>query len=244
MQLKGRGVLVTGAAKRVGRAVALALAGRGANVVVHYHESQEAATRTIEEIKALGVRSTALRADLAKVSDIEALVKETAEFLGRLDVLVNNASVFWRTPLETITERDWDVHLDVNLKATFFCAQAAARIMQKQGEGKIVNISDWAGYRPYPDYIPYCVSKAGVIALTQVLARTLAPTIQVNGVAPGPVLLPEDYDENEREKIVRDTPLGRLGSPDDVAQAVLFLIEGSDFITGHTLVVDGGRLIR
>lgn len=244
MQLKDRGILVTGAAKRVGRAVALALARRGAHVVVHYHRSSEAAQRTVEEIKALGVRATALAADLSRVSEIESLVERAARFLGRLDVLINNAAVFWRTPFGAITERDWDDHLDVNLKATFFCAQAAAQVMQKQGEGKIINISDWAGYRPYADYIPYCVSKAGVIALTQVLARTLAPTIQVNGVAPGPVLLPEDYDEREREKIIQETPLGSLGSPEDVAQAVLFLIEGSDFITGHTLVVDGGRLIR
>lgn len=244
MQLKDRGVLVTGAARRVGRVVALALARRGAHVVVHYHQSSEAAQRTVEEIKALGVRATALAADLSRVSEIESMVERAVQFLGRLDVLVNNASVFWRTPFGSITERDWDDHLDVNLKATFFCAQAAAPVMQKQGEGKIINISDWAGYRPYADYIPYCVSKAGVIALTQVLARTLAPTIQVNGVAPGPVLLPEDYDEREREKIIQETPLGRLGSPEDVAQAVLFLIEGSDFITGHTLVVDGGRLIR
>lgn len=235
---------MTGAARRVGRVVALALARRGAHVVVHYHQSSEAAQRTVEEIKALGVRATALAADLSRVSEIESMVERAVQFLGRLDVLVNNASVFWRTPFGSITERDWDDHLDVNLKATFFCAQAAAPVMQKQGEGKIINISDWAGYRPYADYIPYCVSKAGVIALTQVLARTLAPTIQVNGVAPGPVLLPEDYDEREREKIIQETPLGRLGSPEDVAQAVLFLIEGSDFITGHTLVVDGGRLIR
>lgn len=244
MQLKDRGILVTGAAKRVGRAVALALARRGAHVVVHYHRSSEAAQRTVEEIKALGVRAMALAADLSRVCEIESLIGRAARFLGRLDVLINNAAVFWRTPFGAITERDWDDHLDVNLKATFFCAQAAAQVMQKQGEGKIINISDWAGYRPYADYIPYCVSKAGVIALTQVLARTLAPTIQVNGVAPGPVLLPEDYDEREREKIVQETPLGRLGSPEDVAQAVLFLIEGGDFITGHTLVVDGGRLIR
>jgi NAD(P)-dependent dehydrogenase (short-subunit alcohol dehydrogenase family) len=185
-----------------------------------------------------------LTADLSRVSEIESVVERAARFLGRLDVLINNASVFWRTPFGAITERDWDDHFNVNLKATFFCAQAAAQVMQKQGEGKIINISDWAGYRPYADYIPYCVSKAGVIALTQVLARTLAPTIQVNGVAPGPVLLPEDYDDREREKVIQETPLGRLGSPEDVAQAVLFLIEGSDFITGHTLVVDGGRLIR
>ena len=235
---------MTGAAKRVGRVVALALARRGAHVVVHYHHSSEAAHRTVEEIKALGVRAMALTADLSRVSEIESVVERAARFLGRLDVLINNASVFWRTPFGAITERDWDDHFNVNLKATFFCAQAAAQVMQKQGEGKIINISDWAGYRPYADYIPYCVSKAGVIALTQVLARTLAPTIQVNGVAPGPVLLPEDYDDREREKVIQETPLGRLGSPEDVAQAVLFLIEGSDFITGHTLVVDGGRLIR
>lgn len=239
----GRGVLITGAAKRIGRAIALALAERGADIVIHYHRSEDAARETAREIEARGVRALALQADLANVREIERLIERAADALGRLDILVNNASVFFRTPFGSITEEQWDLNLDVNLKAPFFCAQYAARFMREQGGGKIINIADWAGFRPYAGYIPYCVSKAGLIALTQVLARTLAPTILVNAVAPGPVLLPEDYGEDEIRAIIEGTPLKRLGSPEDVVRAVLFLIEGSDFITGHTLVVDGGRLI-
>lgn len=243
MEIAGKGALVTGAAKRIGRAIALALAERGADVVVHYHRSEAAAHETARAIEALGVRALVLPADLANVREIERLIERAADFLGRLDILVNNASVFFRTPFGSTTEEEWDVHLDVNLKAPFFCAQYDARIMQKQGGGKIINIADWAGFRPYVGYIPYCISKAGVIALTQVLARTLAPTILVNAVAPGPVLLPEEYGEEEVRAILAGTPLKRLGAPEDIVRAVLFLIEGSDFITGHTLVVDGGRLI-
>ncbi|MCS6818133.1 MAG: glucose 1-dehydrogenase [Blastocatellia bacterium] len=243
MNLKGKGAIVTGAARRVGRAIALALAERGADVVVHYHRSEEDARETVREIEVRGVRALAVRADLGEVREIERLIEEAVRFLGHLDVLVNNASVFFRTPFGSITEEQWDLNLDVNLKAPFFCAQYAARVMQQQGGGKIINIADWAGFRPYAGYIPYCVSKAGLIALTQVLAKTLAPTILVNAVAPGPVLLPEEYGEEETRAIIEATPLKRLGSPEDVARAVLFLIEGSDFITGHTLVVDGGRLI-
>jgi len=167
MEIAGKGALVTGAAKRIGRAIALALAERGADVVVHYHRSEAAAHETARAIEALGVRALVLPADLANVREIERLIERAADFLGRLDILVNNASVFFRTPFGSTTEEEWDVHLDVNLKAPFFCAQYAARIMQKQGGGKIINIADWAGFRPYVGYIPYCISKAGVIALTQ-----------------------------------------------------------------------------
>ncbi|MEO0249751.1 MAG: SDR family oxidoreductase [candidate division WOR-3 bacterium] len=243
MEIKGSGILITGAAKRVGKAIALAAARRGGHVVITYNQSQEAAHQTLSEITALGVKACALRADITRVSEIEVMVKQATEFLGRLDVLVNNASVFFRTPFQMISEEEWDLNFNVNLKGTFFCAKFAAEVMLQQGGGKIINIADWAGFRPSVNYIPYCVSKAGVIALTKGLAKTLAPTIQVNAVAPGPVLLPEDYGEEEKQKIIQGTPLQRIGSPEDIAQAVLFLIEGSDFITGHTLVVDGGRLI-
>jgi NAD(P)-dependent dehydrogenase (short-subunit alcohol dehydrogenase family) len=244
VEIKGRGVLITGAAKRVGRAIALELGRRGANVVINYNHSRQAAEHTVREIEATGVSGVAIQADVAKVSEVERMVRQAAEFLGRLDVVVNNASVFYRTPLESVTEADWDINLDVNLKGPFFCAKFAAELMLKHGGGKIINIADWAGFRPYMNYVPYCISKAGVIALTQVLAKTLAPTIQVNAVAPGTVLLPEEFDDHEKEKIIQGTPLRRIGSPEDVVQAVLFLIEGGDFITGHTLVVDGGRLIN
>jgi NAD(P)-dependent dehydrogenase (short-subunit alcohol dehydrogenase family) len=244
MELQGKTALVTGGARRVGKAISLALARRGANVVVNYHRSEEEARQTVEEITALGPRGLAVRADVTRADDVKAMVQTALDCFGRLEVLVNNAAVFFKTPFDTLTEPDWDLTVDSNLKGPFLCALFVGQQMIKQGTpGKIINIGDWSGIRPYVDYIPYCVSKAGVIALTKALAVTLAPTIQVNCVAPGPVLMPEDYGEEEREEIIAGTPLKRFGSPEDVANTVIFLVEGSDFVTGATYLVDGGRLL-
>jgi len=171
------------------------------------------------------------------------MVEAVLAAFGRLDILVNSASVFHRKPLEELTERDWDTNLDTNLKAPFFLSKFAGAAMRRQGAGKIVNIGDWAGIRPYNNYLPYVVSKAGIIGLTKALAKALAPEVQVNCVAAGPVMLPEDYGAEEAAKIAKATLTQRLGSPEDVARAVLFFCEGTDFATGATLVIDGGRLI-
>jgi len=242
MILQGRVALVTGAARRVGQVIALALAKHKAHVVISYRTSRHDAEETVARLLRFGVRAEAIRADVANARDVQALVKHIARRFGRLDVLVNNAAVFARTPFATLTERDWDVHLDTNLKGPFLCSLYASRLMRKTG-GKIINIADWAGKRPYRDYLPYCVSKAGVIALTKALAKELAPTIQVIAIAPGPMLPPQDMTPAERKRIIKQVPLARWGSPQDIANAVLFAIEGTDFMTGTTLFIDGGRLI-
>lgn len=243
MDLSGKVALVTGGARRVGQAIALALAERGAIVGVHYRNSQAQANATVERIAALGSRGRAFFADLEKVSDIKGMIDAVAAEFGRLDILVNSASVFYRKPLEDLTERDWDLNLDTNLKAPFFAAKFAGAIMRPAGAGKIVNIGDWAGIRPYNNYLPYTVSKAGLIGLTKALAKALAPEVQVNCLALGPVLPPEDYDASERERLAKATLTQRLGTPQDVARGVLFFCEATDFATGATLVLDGGRLI-
>lgn len=243
MELKGKTVLVTGAARRVGRVIALALARRGADIAVHYNSSAAEAEKTAGEIRALGVKAEVFRAELSDARAIASLVAGVAGKMGRLDGLVNNAAVFFKTPLDRVTADDWDRTMAVNLRAVFLASVEAGKAMSGAGGGAIVNIADWAGERPYKDYLPYCVSKAGVIALTKGLARTLAPKVRVNAVAPGPVLTPEDLTEEEKREIMEKTPMKRHGSPEDVASAVVWLFEGSDFTTGVVLPVDGGRLI-
>lgn len=227
----------------MGRAIALALAQRGANIVVNYNRSGEEARATVQDIERLGSQAIAVKADISRSAEVKAMVAQALDRFGRVEVLVNNAAVYFKTPFASLTETDWDLTLDTNLKGSFLCAWLLGKRMLEQGEGKIINIADWSGIRPYVDYLPYCVSKAGIIGLTKALALDLAPKVQVNCVAPGPVLLPEDLTHEEREEIIARTPLKRLGSPEDVAKAVLFLIEGSDFVTGAVYLVDGGRLI-
>jgi pteridine reductase len=243
VQAAGKIALVTGAARRVGKAIALALAERGTHVVITYNNSAAEAQATLQEIHARGVQGMALRGNITQGGDVNAIVQQVMERFGRVDILVNNASNYYKTPFGTLTEAQWDDLVGTNLKGTFLVAKRVGDEMLKAGSGKMINLADWAGFRPYKDYIPYCVAKAGVIALTQALAKTLAPTIQVNAVAPGPVLLPEDFSDRQREAVVRATPLKRVGTPLDVAQTVVFLVEGSDFITGAIIPVDGGRLI-
>ena len=243
VQAGGKIALVTGAAKRVGKAIALALADRGAHVVITYNTSAAEALVTLREIEARGVQGMALKGNITRRGDVDSMVRQVIERFGRIDILVNNASNYYKTPFETLTEEQWDDLVGTNLKGTFLVSKRVGDAMLKTGVGKIINLADWAGFRPYKDYLPYCVAKAGVIALTMALAKTLAPHIQVNAVAPGPVLLPEGFSERLREAIVQATPLKRIGTPDDVAQTVVFLVEGSDFITGAIIPVDGGRLI-
>jgi len=242
MNLEGKAILITGAARRIGKAIALSLAGKGARTAIHYNRSSAEAHEVVDEIEAQGREAFAVQGDIREVADCERMVRECCKRFGGIDVLINNASVFFKTPLFQVSEQDWDTTFDANLKGSFFCAQAAAKEMQKRG-GKIVNIADWSGLRPYKNYLPYCVSKAGVIAMTKGLARTLAPKIEVNAIAPGPVLAAEDFDDNDRETIIRHTPLGRFGAPEDIVNAVLFLLEGTNFMTGSTIIIDGGRLI-
>ena len=242
-RLRGRVALVTGGAIRVGRAIGLALAREGCSVAVNYLQSKHAAVATVGEIRSLGVEAAPIRADLAKASEVKKLVSQTISRFGRLDLLVNNAGIFFRTPLAETTPAQWDRLLDVNLRGPFLCSQAAARVMGRAG-GRIINIGDVAGVRAWPGYIPYCVSKAGLLMLTKALALALAPRIQVNCVAPGAVLLPDDFPPRLKRRLKREVPMGREGDPDDVTAAVLFFATAPSYITGQVLFVDGGVTAR
>ncbi len=241
MTLDGKVVLVTGGARRLGRETALALARAGADVAVHYRSSAQDARATRDAIRALGRRSHCVKADLARADEIARLFDEVMDAMGRIDVLVNNAALFGRGEFLGWSEQEWNTFMDVNLKAPFLCAQHAARLFPG-GKGRIVNIADVGGIVPWKGYEPYCVSKAGLIMLTKCMAKSLAPGVLVNAVAPGPVLLPEGADDEERRRAVERTVLGREGAAGEVAEAVRYLVE-SDYVTGTVLVVDGGRLL-
>jgi NAD(P)-dependent dehydrogenase (short-subunit alcohol dehydrogenase family) len=243
MNLRGRTALVTGAARRLGRAIAEDLAAAGAHVAVHHHTSTDDAEAVVAGIRARGGTAERFAADLGDPAAIAPLVAAVVARLGPVDVLVNNASVFYRTPIDTVGEDEWDAVMTVNLKAPYLLSLALGRAMRARGAGKIVNLADIAVDRPHHGYLPYNVSKAGIVALTRSLARELAPAVQVNCVAPGPVLEAIDGTPETTAAVLRRTPLGRLGSATDVAAAVRFLLEGSDFVTGTTVVVDGGRAL-
>ncbi len=242
MELRGRVALVTGAGRRVGRALAVALGGRGMRVAVHYRGSAAGADETCALVAAAGGEAHPFAADLAEPDAPAALVAAAAAHFGALDVLVNSAAVMERTPVGEVTPAQWDAMFAVNLRAPFFAAQAAAAAMGERG-GAIVNLADLAAFETWPAYVPHGVSKAGVVQMTRALARALAPRVRVNAVAPGVVLLPEGWDERASERLRSTTPLARHGTPDDVAGAMLYLLE-ADFVTGETILVDGGRHVR
>jgi NAD(P)-dependent dehydrogenase (short-subunit alcohol dehydrogenase family) len=243
MTLAGRTALVTGAGRRIGRAIAERLAAGGARVAVHYRRSAADAADLVAGIRGRGGEAEAFAADLADAAAVARLGDAVLARFAAVDILVNNASVFYRTPLADLGAREWDDNLAVNLKTPYLLALRFGRLMRERGAGKIVNIGDSGASRPYRDYLPYCVAKAGLVTLTQGLARLLAPEVQVNCIAPGPILLPEDATDEERRQILRHTPLARFGTPADVAAAVAFVIEGGDFVTGATIAVDGGRAL-
>jgi NAD(P)-dependent dehydrogenase (short-subunit alcohol dehydrogenase family) len=239
--LKGRVALVTGAGRRIGRHLALRLAAEGAQVAVHYQHSRMEAEAVAAEIKTTGGEAFAVAADLTRQAEIETLFGAIENRFQRLDILVNNAAVFMPTPLTETTEEQWDRVLDSNLKAQFFCAQRAAPLLRASGHGRIVNFASLGGLLAWPRFTAYSVSKAGVIMLTRSLARTLAPEVTVNAVAPGTISFPDDAPALA-EDYIRKAPLARTGTPDDIANAVMYLIQ-APFVTGHVLVVDGGRSI-
>jgi pteridine reductase len=240
MDLQGKVALVTGGAVRVGRAIALALADAGADIAFSYHSSADAVMATAAEIEAKGRRVLACRADQAQADQVAALVDGTVAQLGRLDVLVNSASLWRRTPWAELDEEAWDQLLDINLKGPFLCARAAAPHLAAQGDGAIVNIVDLSAWAPFPNYMPHSAAKAGLWNLTQALAMELAPAVRVNAIAPGPVLPPPGYTEKQMAAAAKRTLLGRWGSAEDVAQAVVFLAQAS-YITGVVIRVDGGE---
>jgi NAD(P)-dependent dehydrogenase (short-subunit alcohol dehydrogenase family) len=246
MELEGRVALITGG-KRIGLVVAGELAPRGVDVALSYARSRSEAEQAAERVRAANRRATIFQADLSKPEASEALVAQVVDTFGRLDILINMASVYVERPFAELTAAEWDGVLNVDLRAAFLCAHAAAPHMRKQGGGRIINFSDWtakSGRPRYRGFLPYYVSKAAIIALTEALALELASdNILVNAIAPGPILAPPELADGEFRAVERATPLGRWGGEGEIAKAVLALLDG-DFITGETLRVDGGRHVK
>lgn len=244
--LANKTVLVTGSARRIGATIARVLHASGMNIVLHYNASEEEALRLCEVLNAARPHSAVtIRAELQDAESAKALMLQAAEVWNRLDVLVNNASKFYRTPVGKITEYAWDDLMNSNLKMPFFLAQAAAPFVAVH-QGTIINITDTYGERSLRDYSVYCISKGALTMMTRVLAKELAPTVRVNAVAPGQILWPEGENtlsENEKQKMIERITLTRLGEPEDIAKAILYLVRDADYVTGQVLCVDGGRIL-
>jgi pteridine reductase len=240
--LAGRVALVTGAGKRVGRAIALELGRRGMRVVVHFNGSRQGADETVASIRGAGGDATAIQADLGSPDAPDRLIDEVLARHGSLGALVNSAAMMLRTPVGEVTVAEWETMFALNVRAPFFLSQRAAPALVAT-RGSIVNIADLAAFESWPAYVPHGMTKAAVVQMTRALARALAPSVRVNAVAPGVVLMPEGWSADEAEKLRMTTPLARLGSPEDVAQAVVYLLQAG-YVTGETIRVDGGRHIR
>jgi len=240
-KLSGRVALVTGAAKRLGRVVALRLADEGADVAIHYGKSANEAREVVSEIEKRGQHAASFSADLISVPAIQRLFDDATRHFGRLDILVNSAANFLETKFGETSESVWDASLDANLKAPFFCSQAAAPHLAQSGRGVIINFSDIGGLLGWREFLPHSISKAGVIVLTRILAKELAPKVRVNAIAPGTISMPGDPPQLEADYI-RRAPLRRAGRPEEVADAAIYLIT-AEFITGQVLVLDGGRTL-
>jgi NAD(P)-dependent dehydrogenase (short-subunit alcohol dehydrogenase family) len=246
MQLQDKVALITGG-RRIGLVVAGQLAARGADVVLGYKGSRDEAEQAARSVRASGRRAEVVQADLSQAAGCEALISTAAAKLGRIDVLLNMASVYTRRPFDDLTAADWDGTLNVDLRGSFLCALAVVPHMRRQGGGRIINFSDWtarSGRPRYQSYLPYYVAKAGIIALTEALALELASdNILVNAIAPGPILPPPSMSDEELRAVEKATPLGRWGGEIEIAKAVLALVDG-DFMTGETLRIDGGRHVK
>jgi NAD(P)-dependent dehydrogenase (short-subunit alcohol dehydrogenase family) len=237
--LEGQVALVTGAGKRIGRSIALRLAAEGAAIAVNYNTSRAEAESVVREIQSGRAKAVAMQADVSRRADVTRLFAAVEKEFGRLDILVNNAGAFFAAKFEELTDEQWDGIMNVNLKSQFYCAQAAAPIMKRQGRGRIINLSSLGGLLAWPGYTHYCVSKAGTIMLTRCLARALAQEILVNSIAPGTIQFPGDPPD---EEYIQRVPLHRTGTGDDIAAAAVYLAT-SDFVTGQVMVVDGGRTL-
>lgn len=244
MDLKNKVVIITGGAVRVGREISLTLSRAGMKIFCHYNSSEVKAESLKSEIESRGGAIHLFQGDLSQVAIINDLVGEAMKHYGRIDALVNNAAIFFKTPFGEVNEADWDSLHTINLKSPFFLSQKVAKIMLEQKSGKIINIGDAGAVTPFPAYLPYTITKAGIINMTRGLAKALAPNIQVNCINPGPVMIPEDYSEEERSGAINNTLLKREGSAADIAGTVRFLLADSDFITGAVFPVDGGRQAR
>jgi NAD(P)-dependent dehydrogenase (short-subunit alcohol dehydrogenase family) len=238
----GKVALVTGAGVRLGRAIALGLARQGCDLVLHCNKSRREASAVAREIQVLGRKARVIAADLSSANKTLKLARDAEKAFGRIDILINSAAVFWPTPLKRLNIKELDAFLDINLKSPYILTSEIGQRMKKRGAGVIINIACVSGLRPWKTYVPYSISKAGVIALTVGTAKLLGPEVRVNAIAPGTVLPPKDMDASQIEAIKAGLPLKKIGSPDDIVAAVLYLA-GAEFVTGQVLCVDGGRSI-
>lgn len=240
MDPSGKTALITGGAHRVGKAISLALARAGANIVINYNTSSAAAEATAAEIGALGVEALAIQADISDHRQVEKMVAAAVDRFGSVDILVNSASLWRETPFPTNNFDDWHQVTGTLINGSFFCANFVAPLMLKKGQGVIINIIDLAAFEPWPNFMAHSVGKAALLALSRQLALELAPAVRVNAVAPGPVLPPPDYDDAKIARTAQKTLLNRWGAPEDVAEAVLYFIK-ADYVTGEVLAIDGGE---
>jgi NAD(P)-dependent dehydrogenase (short-subunit alcohol dehydrogenase family) len=240
MELEGKTALITGGAKRVGRGITLAFARAGANVVINYNSSADDAVKTAHEAEALGVQAFPVQASVSDYEQVGAMVDAAAARFGTIDVLVNNASTFLPDPLPTDDLSVWHKSIDTLVHGPFYCANRVAPVMLSNDGGVIIGISDLTALEPWPGFAGHAIGKGAVLSLTRQLALELAPRIRANAVIPGPALRPDDYDDDTYQRVADDTLLGRWGTPEDMAQAVLFLVE-ADYITGEVIAVDGGQ---
>jgi NAD(P)-dependent dehydrogenase (short-subunit alcohol dehydrogenase family) len=240
MKIKGKTALITGGAVRVGKAMTLALAAEGANVIVNYRSSASAAQETALQAQAFGVNTLAIQCDISNPDQVKNMIELSAEKFSSIDILINSASWWQKTPFPMDDFSDWFKVFDILIHGSMYCCNYIAPMMKTKGEGVIINIVDGSAWRPFRGLAAHSVGKAGLLAFTRQLALELAPEIKVNAISPGPVLPPPDYTEEQNKQIAKRTPLKRWGTPEDVADAMIFLVK-SDYITGEFITVDGGE---
>lgn len=243
MDIKEKNILVTGGAVRLGRAITIKMAELGARVFCHFNKSQKEAYSLKEECDRKGLTIELVQSDLTQKESSDILIQKVIDRAGTIDVLINNAALFFETPFGTIKESEWDLLFNLNLKVPFFCSQKAGQIMYQQGQGKIINIGDIGGEKIWPDFIPYTLTKNGLIAMTKGLAKALAPKVLVNCINLGPIMFPVSYNKEKKQKSINATLLKRQGNTIDLTETVRFLIIDSDYITGSVINLDGGRSI-
>jgi NAD(P)-dependent dehydrogenase (short-subunit alcohol dehydrogenase family) len=234
---------VTGGGRRLGKHIALALGKEGYDVIVNYHSSARGAQETVNSLRAMGRKSIAVKADVSNKRAVTKMIRRAVKLFGNIDILVNNAAIFLDSPLLKTDERTWDRTMEINLKGVFLCSQAVAPYMLKRGSGKIINIASLGGIQAWKQHLPYSVSKAGVIMLTRILAKTLAPRIQVNAIAPGTIFMEGEETGGYKHVPKRKIPLKRYGKPSDITSMVTYLASSADYITGQVFTIDGGRTI-
>jgi 3-oxoacyl-[acyl-carrier protein] reductase len=237
-------VLITGSAKRLGKGIALSLSSKGFTVVINYNKSQKEADSLIRQILREKGSAIAVKADVTRKEDVGNLFKSIIKKFGRIDVLINNAAIFEKVRFEDLNEKIWDKSINTNLKSCFLCSKEFFRYTKRQKSGRIINISSTGGYMPLKNYLPYCVSKAGLIMLTKCLAKEMAPNILVNSIAPGLIQFNEEIEDLQNILNIEKIPLKRYAKPEEITDLVLFLVNSGTYITGHTFIVDGGRILN